>query len=191
MGVGVFAFIRNMRRCTRVFFAKQVLTAVLLLSLPATVWAQQFSFSSIIVEGNKRIESDTIRNYAGIETSTTVSAASLNSAYQALVSSGLFEDVELIPSGSQLVIRVQEFPTINRVAFEGNRALKDEELAKIVKSQVRRVFNPTTVEQDRLALAEAYANSGCSPRAFHPNSFANQTIELTLCLKFLRAGRLK
>ena len=191
MGVGVFAFIRNMRRCTRVFFAKQVLTAVLLLSLPATVWAQQFSFSAIIVEGNKRIESDTIRNYAGIETSTTVSAASLNSAYQALVSSGLFEDVELIPSGSQLVIRVQEFPTINRVAFEGNRALKDEELAKIVKSQVRRVFNPTTVEQDRLALAEAYANSGMLAARVSPKFIRQSDNRVDLVFEIFEGGKIE
>ena len=122
--------------------------------------AQQFWFSAIKVEGNLRIESSTIRNYAGIPTEQRVTAADLNAAYQSVSSSGLFEEVELSPSGSSLVIKVKEFPTINRVAFEGNVRLKDEVLAGLINSQERKVFNPTDVEQDRTLIAEAYANSG-------------------------------
>ncbi|NCW54409.1 MAG: outer membrane protein assembly factor BamA, partial [Rhodobacteraceae bacterium] len=122
--------------------------------------AQQYRFSSIDVVGNLRIESSTIRSYAGISTAKSLSAADLNAAYQSIASSGLFEEVEIVPNGARLVIKVKEFPTINRVAFEGNSRLKDEVLAGLVKSQTRRVFNPTEVEQDRAVIAEAYANSG-------------------------------
>ncbi len=123
-------------------------------------YAQQFRFSTIQVEGNLRIESSTIRNYAGVLTGQDVSAADLNAAYQSVSSSGLFEEVELIPRGSRLLIKVKELPTVNRVAFEGNSRLKDDVLAGIITSQARKVFNPTDVEQDRAAIAEAYANSG-------------------------------
>ncbi|MEK9641309.1 MAG: outer membrane protein assembly factor BamA [Paracoccaceae bacterium] len=143
----------------------QVLVAVMLFG--AVTWfnagaakAQQYRFSSIDVVGNLRIESSTIRSYAGISTAQSLSAADLNAAYQSIASSGLFEEVEIVPNGARLVIKVKEFPTINRVAFEGNSRLKDEVLAGLVKSQTRRVFNPTEVEQDRAVIAEAYANSG-------------------------------
>lgn len=143
----------------------QVLVAVMLFG--AVTWfnagaakAQQYRFSSIDVVGNLRIESSTIRSYAGISTAQSLSASDLNAAYQSIASSGLFEEVEIVPNGARLVIKVKEFPTINRVAFEGNSRLKDEVLAGLVKSQTRRVFNPTEVEQDRAAIAEAYANSG-------------------------------
>ncbi|MFZ8881624.1 MAG: outer membrane protein assembly factor BamA [Paracoccaceae bacterium] len=143
----------------------QVLVAVMLFG--AVTWfnagaakAQQYRFSSIDVVGNLRIESSTIRSYAGISTAQSLSAADLNAAYQSIASSGLFEEVEIVPNGARLVIKVKEFPTINRVAFEGNSRIKDEVLAGLVKSQTRRVFNPTEVEQDRAAIAEAYANSG-------------------------------
>ena len=143
----------------------QVLVAVMLFG--AVTWfnagaakAQQYRFSSIDVVGNLRIESSTIRSYAGISTAKSLSAADLNAAYQSIASSGLFEEVEIVPIGARLVIKVKEFPTINRVAFEGNSRLKDEVLAGLVKSQTRRVFNPTEVEQDRAVIAEAYANSG-------------------------------
>ena len=143
----------------------QVFVAVMLFG--AVTWfnagaakAQQYRFSSIDVVGNLRIESSTIRSYAGISTAQSLSAADLNAAYQSIASSGLFEEVEIVPNGARLVIKVKEFPTINRVAFEGNSRIKDEVLAGLVKSQTRRVFNPTEVEQDRAAIAEAYANSG-------------------------------
>ena len=143
----------------------QVLVAVMLFG--AVTWfnagaakAQQYRFSSIDVVGNLRIESSTIRSYAGISAAQSLTAADLNAAYQSIASSGLFEEVEIVPNGARLVIKVKEFPTINRVAFEGNSRLKDEVLAGLVKSQTRRVFNPTEVEQDRAVIAEAYANSG-------------------------------
>ncbi len=143
----------------------QVLVVVMLFG--AVTWfnagaakAQQYRFSSIDVVGNLRIESSTIRSYAGISTAQSLSASDLNAAYQSIASSGLFEEVEIVPNGARLVIKVKEFPTINRVAFEGNSRLKDEVLAGLVKSQTRRVFNPTEVEQDRAVIAEAYANSG-------------------------------
>ena len=143
----------------------QVLVAVMLFG--AVTWfnagaakAQQYRFSSIDVVGNLRIESSTIRSYAGISTAQSLSASDLNAAYQSIASSGLFEEVEIVPNGARLVIKVKEFPTINRVAFEGNSRINDEVLAGLIKSQTRRVFNPTEVEQDRAVIAEAYANSG-------------------------------
>ena len=160
---GQFGLVRLQKTVGRLI--PQVLIAVMLFG--AVTWfnagaakAQQYRFSSIDVVGNLRIESSTIRSYAGISTAQSLSAADLNAAYQSIASSGLFEEVEIVPNGARLVIKVKEFPTINRVAFEGNSRIKDEVLAGLVKSQTRRVFNPTEVEQDRAIIAEAYANSG-------------------------------
>ena len=63
-----------------------------------------------------------------------------------MADSGLFEDIEFIPQGRRLVIKVQEYPTISKVAFEGNDKLKDDMLAQIVSAKSRRVFNPMKVE---------------------------------------------
>jgi outer membrane protein insertion porin family len=68
--------------------------------------------------------------------------------------------VELIPRGGTLVIRVVEFPTINRIAIEGNRRIDDDDLVGILQSQARRVYSPATAEQDAAAIAEAYRVSG-------------------------------
>ena len=123
-------------------------------------WAQEFNFSSIEVDGNRRIETSTIISYANLPLGKNVAASEISAAYQEVANSGLFEYIEFIPQGRRLIIKVQEYPTISQVAFEGNDRLKDEVLAQIVSAKSRRVFNPMKVEEDRERIAQAYADMG-------------------------------
>ena len=127
-------------------------------SAPAV--AQNFKFNRVVVEGNARIGDSAVISQSGIAQGQTVSAGQLNDAYQRLQNSGLFESVEMAPAGNTLRITVVEFPTINRVSFEGNRRIKDEAMSALVTSAERRVFNPSVVEADAAAIAEAYTNDG-------------------------------
>jgi len=131
---------------------------VLLASAPAQ--AQTYRFTEVAIEGNQRIEGETILSYAGITRGEQVSAGALNEAYQRILASGLFETVEIVPQGNRLVIRVTEFPTINRIAFEGNDKLKDDELSGFIQSEARQVFSPAQIERDAAIIAEAYAQNG-------------------------------
>ena len=123
-------------------------------------FAQVFSFSSVRVEGNSRVDNATILSYAGIARGGEVSAGDLNDAYQRLSRSGLFETVELVPQGSTLLIKVTEYPFVNLISFEGNKILKDEDLAQAIKSQSRRAFSPSVAESDAAAIAEIYRIKG-------------------------------
>ncbi|MGB3278978.1 MAG: outer membrane protein assembly factor BamA [Pseudorhodobacter sp.] len=128
-----------------------------------TAWqaqAQTYQFSNVQVEGNERVDVATILSYAGIGRGQAVSAGELNDAYQRITNAGLFEDVQIVPRGNTLVITVREFPTINIINFEGNKRLKDEALAKIVKSQSRRIYSPAQAEADAAELTKAYQESG-------------------------------
>jgi len=131
-----------------------------LVALPTFGLAQTYNFSSIRVEGNQRIESAAVANYAAIPRGTVVTAGQVNAAYQRVLGSGVFEEVELVPSGSTLVIKVKEYPTINRISFEGNKRLKDEALQQLVESQSRRVLNPTVAERDAARITQAYSEQG-------------------------------
>lgn len=137
-----------------------VLTAVILLATPQDASAQTYRFSSVTIEGNQRIEAETILSFAGIERGETVNAGQLNDAYQDILGSGLFEEVEIEPQGDRLVIRVTEFPTINRIAFEGNDSLSDDDLSGFIESSTREVYSPTEAERDATTISEAYAQNG-------------------------------
>jgi len=130
----------------------------ILATTPAS--AQSYQFSSFSVQGNNNIETATILSHAGISAGTTVSASQLNQAYQNILATGLFESVEVIPQGRQLLIQVVEFRAINRISFEGNARIDDDASLEIIQSRPRQVFNPSIIEQDAAALTEAYRLQG-------------------------------
>ncbi|SHG23352.1 outer membrane protein assembly factor BamA [Cognatishimia maritima] len=144
----------------RTAFAFSTLVSIGLIASPDFANAQSYRFTNLSIEGNNRIEDSTIASYTGISRGEVVTSGQLNDAYQSILATGLFETVELVPAGNQLVIRVAEFPTINVVRFEGNRRLKDDVLEAAVESQSRRVLNPATAESDANAIAEAYVQAG-------------------------------
>jgi len=136
------------------------LAGVIALAMASPALAQSFSFDQVEISGNLRIESGTILAYAGIARGETVSAGELNAAAQRIRESGLFESVDLVPQGGTLVITVVEYPTINRINFEGNRRVSDAQLATVIGSTARRVFSPAQAEADVEAIIEAYVNDG-------------------------------
>lgn len=131
-------------------------------------FAQTYSFSNVVIEGNTRVDPATILSYAGISRGEEVSAAGLNDAFQRIANSGLFESVDLDPQGSTLVIRVVEYPIVNVISFEGNKRIKDEQLAELIQSQTARVFSPSQAEADAAAIAEAYRVSGRLAATINP-----------------------
>ena len=155
-GCGVGARILRRLRTGLLFLA----IAMAYGTLPGVSLAQSYTFSSIQVSGLERIEVATVVKLSGIARGATVSAGALNDAYQAIQGSGLFESVEIVPQGGTLLIRVREYPTVNIINFEGNKILKDEELAGLIRSQSRRVYSPATVEADAQRIAETYSAQG-------------------------------
>ena len=157
----------GVRRTSKVFHIFQRIAVVLFLAISAVTvtsgapaYAQTYTFSSVVIDGNARIGDGTILSYAGISRGQSISAAELNDSYQAVLGSGLFESVEFIPQGNRLLIRVVELPTINRINVEGNNRVSDEQALAIITSQPRRVFTVTQVEQDAAALTELYQTQG-------------------------------
>ncbi len=129
--------------------------------LPDTAIAQgAFSFASISVNGNQRIESDTIRVIANIPTGSAVSGAEINAGLERLLATGLFSDVSLTPQGSTLIITVAENPTINRINFEGNNKITDDVLAGAIALRSRAAYSPEAAEIDAQTISQVYLQEG-------------------------------
>lgn len=120
----------------------------------------QFTFSSIGVEGNQRIETSTVLTYAEIPTGADVTTGQINAAKQRILNSGLFESVEVRRNGGRLIFDVVEYPTINKISIEGNRRLNDDVLEGLLTSRPRRVYSPSIATEDARAITDAYFQSG-------------------------------
>lgn len=110
---------------------------------------------AISVEGNRRVEADTIRTYF-----RGGSAQDIDEALKSLYATGLFSDVRINRSGNRLIVSVVENPVINRVAFEGNKKAKDEQLKTEVQSKPRGTLSKPTVQADVQRIIEIYRRTG-------------------------------
>jgi outer membrane protein insertion porin family len=118
------------------------------------------SASSIVVEGNRRVEAETIRSYFRPAPGGRLDAAKIDEGLKALYATGMFQDVRISHSGGRLVVSVVENPVINRVAFEGNKKLKDEQLTTEVQSKPRGTLSRPLVQADTQRIIEIYRRNG-------------------------------
>src|SRR5262245_14721864 len=112
--------------------------------------------SQIVVEGNRRVEAETIRSYFH----PPLTAQSIDAALKALYATNLFQDVRISQAGGRLIVTVLENPVINKVAFEGNRKAKDEQLADEIQSKPRGTFSRAVVQADVQRIVDIYQHSG-------------------------------
>jgi outer membrane protein insertion porin family len=133
-----------------------VTVAGALMSAPAA--AQ--SVASIAVEGNRRVEVETIRSYFRPGPGGRLGQAQIDDGLKALIETGLFQDVRINQVGGRLVVTVVENPVIGRVAFEGNKKVKDEQLSAEIQSKPRGTLSRPAVQSDALRIAEIYRRSG-------------------------------
>jgi outer membrane protein insertion porin family len=116
--------------------------------------------ASIVVEGNRRVEADTIRSYFRLAPGQRLDAAKIDEAYKALVATGLFQDVRITQAGGRLVVSVIENAVINRIAFEGNKKVKDDQLSSEVQSKPHGTLSRPQVQADVQRIVEIYRRNG-------------------------------
>jgi outer membrane protein insertion porin family len=118
------------------------------------------SASAIVVEGNRRVEVETIRSYFKPGPGGRLDQARIDDGLKALIETGLFQDVKINQAGGRLVVTVVENPVIGRVAFEGNKKVKDEQLTAEIQSKPRGTLSRPMVQSDAQRIAEIYRRSG-------------------------------
>jgi outer membrane protein insertion porin family len=123
-------------------------------------YAQALTVHSIIVQGNQRVEADTIRSYFRPGPSGRLDAFQIDEGVKALYATGLFQEVRPSIQGGRLIITVVENPVINRIAFEGNKKVKDEQLKSEIQSKERGTLSRPVVQADVARLVEVYRRSG-------------------------------
>ncbi len=116
--------------------------------------------SNIEVRGNQRVDAETIRNYVTIKAGKPFSGGDIDESVKRLFGTGLFSDVTVNQVGRTLVVQVSEYQVINQVLFQGNKKIKDAQLAQTVQMQPRGTFSQDGLEADAEAIRQAYKRVG-------------------------------
>ncbi len=157
MGLGV-RVLRGLAICCVVLGGISVGTGVVGVASSGAALAQ--SANSIEVRGNRRVEAETVRSYFKPGPGGHLTPELENEGLKSLIATGLFQDVKIDHAGGHLVVTVIENPVINRVAFEGNKKAKDEQLKAEVQSKPRGTLSRPTVQADVQRIIEIYHRNG-------------------------------
>ena len=114
----------------------------------------------IRIEGNQRIEDRTVQSYLLVSPGDPFDPSRIDLSLKTLFATGLFADASFEKAGPDLVVRVVENPIINRVLFEGNRALDDDKLREEIQAAPRGIFTAARVQADVQRILELYRQSG-------------------------------
>jgi outer membrane protein insertion porin family len=144
-----------------------VLAALIMLATPVAAMLAAGSSAafaqtvdSIQVEGNRRVEVATIRSYFKPGPGGRLDQGHIDDGLKALIETGLFQDVKINQAGGRVVVTVVENPVIGRVAFEGNKKVKDEQLTSEIQSKPRGTLSRPVVQSDAQRIADIYRHAG-------------------------------
>lgn len=139
-------------------------TATSVIALSSGAMAQEAFDGGIIrdirVEGTQRIEGTTVRSYLTVQPGDPFDPSKIDQSLKSLFATGLFADVSLRRDAGTLVIAVVENPIINRIAFEGNKRVKTEDIAPEVQLRPRTVYTRSRVQADLERIQEIYRRKG-------------------------------
>jgi len=140
--------------------AAWLLPSVAVIQLSSVSVAEAAVVRNVEVRGNQRVDDETIRNAVAVSPGQDFSSDDIDEAVKRLFATGLFSDVRINQSGSTLIVEVSELQVVNNVLFQGNKKIKDAQLAQSVQLQPRSAFSRPTMESDAEAIRQAYARIG-------------------------------
>ncbi|MEX0852368.1 MAG: outer membrane protein assembly factor BamA [Bauldia sp.] len=132
------------------------------LSVVAPSSAEAAVATSISVQGNQRVEAETVKAYITIKPGKAYGPADVDESVKILYGTGLFADVLIVQRTSVLVVSLVENPVINSVIFQGNKKIKSNVLVQIVVLKTRGVLTEARLESDIVRIKEYYGTSGRS-----------------------------
>jgi outer membrane protein insertion porin family len=128
--------------------------------LSATTAAQAAVVNSIQVQGNSRIDAETVRGNITIRPGQDFTNADIDESVRRLFATGLFSDIRIAQQGGALVVTVSENQILNQVVFNGNSRIRDRQLEGIVQTKPLGPYSEPLVQADIQAIRDAYAAIG-------------------------------
>lgn len=145
----------------------------------------------IRVEGNRRVEPETVRSYLQFSVGEAYDAGKVDRSLQALFATGLFADVSIDQDGQAVVIYVVENPVINQVAFEGNSEVDTDTLRAEVQLKPRSVYTRARVQGDVQRILDVYRRQGRFAASVEPKIIELEQSRVNLVFEINEGGATK
>lgn len=140
------------------FLTKFLFLATICALAPTAAFAEKIA--SINIDGNQRVDAESVRSYLTFKSGDEYDDADANASVKALFATNLFSDVKIYKQGPNILVKVVENPIISQVAFEGNKTIKDDKLTGEVSLKSRSIYTKSAVQSDVQRITELYRKSG-------------------------------
>jgi len=127
------------------FFSRQVLCA---------------GISEILIEGNKRIETQVIREHLHFKVGEAFDSSKISDDLQKLYQLGFFEDISFSLQSGVLKVVVKERPMIVSIDIDGNDKLDEDEIREVIQTKGFTSLNPNLLKSDTLRIKARYEQDG-------------------------------
>jgi len=143
------------------------LFAISFFSLSAQVSAvgkfSEFAVADIRVDGLKRVSAGTIFSAFPVSVGEVITESDIVSATKLLFKTGLFTDIQITREGQDLVVIVDERPSISKIEITGNKDISEDDLRDGLKTagmSEGKVFKRVTLERLELEILRSYVTQG-------------------------------
>ena len=116
--------------------------------------------SSIVVTGNKRVESSTVESYLEYKVGDSVDVAEQDLMIKNLYQKDLFKQVNIKMNGTRLHINVEENPLVVKVLLSGNKKKGKGDLEKAITLVKGDSLSAKKMHNDLSKLKDIYKSSG-------------------------------
>ena len=144
----------------------------LILALLTLVWCAGSALAQgkvrvlgLSIVGNTTTDAGLIRAHSGLAVGQEVTGDDIQTALQQLWKLNLFSNVEIVEErevadGVYMVVRVEEYPRLERLEVKGNRKLKGDDLNDLLLLTKGQVIQPRDLVQLRNRLKKKYDEMG-------------------------------
>lgn len=139
------------------------LTSVLSYGLHDALAIEPFTVQAIRVEGIQRTEAGTVFSYLPVKVGDVMNDKQAEAAIHALFATGFFKDVRLTAVGSDLIVTVQERPSIASIEINGVKDFPKDQLKdnmKFAGLAESRIFDKSAMEKAAQNLKRQYVARG-------------------------------
>ena len=116
--------------------------------------------SRIDVNGNKRMDTESVRILSTVKVGDNLNNEGLNQVAKKLQESGYFSKINVQMNGNVLKIDVTESPIINMVTVEGNDEISTEDIKKEIKIKERSSYDESVIGADTARILTIYQRKG-------------------------------
>ncbi len=156
-------FLRYVKSCLILFWVAGICGTIL---TPSNGFGQQQQplIGSILIEGHANVDETLIQSMIALKVGNPYNPRDGATTIKQLYRLGLFEDIRIYVgmagNGLVVTVNVKEYPLLDRIEFNGNKKLKDDELDRlsgIFQGQALSPFRKKSVEDN---LTQAYYEKG-------------------------------